>query len=367
MKRHNFRRWVGLTGVFGLLLGGVLTVAAQADPTNTPAPTRTPAITSTPAPTNTPEPTATMTATPKPRGTEMIVQISAGDDDVNESSGQFELNQQTIWIGNAEESTEQYLGLRFRRVNIPNASVIHSAHLEVYPIADAWIPLSYDLYAEAADNSAPFTDDNLPSQRELTSANVVHSSNVLWPGKVWYPLDDIADMLQEVIDRPGWQSGNSLTIIALGTEEGGAFGRKFFTAFEGGSAYAVRLVIDVTAPELPPTPLPTSTPLPTATPRATATLDPCEAVSMPVRLGVGDTGMVILSGTTPTTPVNVREAPSIEAERIGRLAQGVTFDVLEGPTCADGLNWFKVRYGEEDKEGWLAEGQNGLYFVEPVS
>lgn len=367
MKYLNFRRLVGIAGVVSLLLGGVFTVAAQADPTNTPPPTATPATTSTPAPTNTPVPTATMTSTPKPRGTEFIVQIVAGDDDVNESSGQFELNQQTVWIGNGEETTDQYLGFRFRNVNIPNASVIHSAHLEVFPITDSWIPLSYDLYAEAADDSKPFTDDNLPSQRELTTANVVHVSNVMWPGKLWYPLDDIADVLQEVIDRPGWESGNSLTIIALGTEEGGAFGRKFFAAYEGSPAYAVRLVIDVTAPELPPTPLPTSTPLPTATPRATATIDPCSTVEMPVRLGVGDTGMVILSSVTPTTPVNVREAPSIEAERIGRLAQGVTFEVVEGPTCADGLNWFKVRYGDDDTEGWLAEGQNGLYFVEPVS
>lgn len=374
MKQKQFRRLVGLLCAFGLLLGGVLTVAAQSTPTPTPSPTETSAETNTPAPTNTPEPTATMTPTVTPRGDEVIFQVAAGQDDVNESTGTFELDQQTAWVGNGGAIGEQYFGVRFTDVNIPAASIIHSAHLEVFAITDQWIPVSFDLYAEAADDSEPFSDDNLPSQRELTDASVIHESNTQWSGSTWYPLDDIADLVQEVIDRPGWQAGNSLTVIALGTEAGGEFGRKFFAAFEADPRVAVRLVVDVTPIELPPTrvpsitptPAPTRTPAPTTTPRATATDDPCTAVDMPVRLGVGDTGMVILSSVTPTTPVNVREAPSIEAERIGRLAQGVTFEVLEGPTCADGLTWFKVRYGEDDKEGWLAEGQDGLYFVEPV-
>ena len=372
LKGILFRPLVVSVCAAGLLLGGMLTAAAQADPTNTPVPTRTPVSTNTPEPSNTPEPTATMTPTATPRGDELMLQVASGENDVNESSGNFELNQQTVWVGNGGTVGEQYIAVRFTGVAIPPASVIHSARLEVFAVTDQWIPISYDLYGEAADDSEPFSDDSLPSQRELTTASVVHQSNTPWVSRTWYALDDMADVVQEVVDRPGWQAGNSLTIIGIGTADGGEFGRKFFAAYEASPDYAVRLVVDVTAPELPPTPLPTNTPLPTATraatstPIATATINPCNAVDLPVRLGVGDTGMVILNSASPTTPVNVREAPSINAERIGRLAQGVTFEVLEGPTCADGLTWFKVVYGDDDKEGWLAEGQDGLYFVEPA-
>lgn len=361
MNSRIFRLWVIALGTLALF-GGSLT-AAQ---TTTPSPTA--AVTTTPAPTNTPFPTATATPTPTPRGTEMVLQIASGQDDVNETSGRLELGQPTIWVGNAGATTEQYLALRFTDVAINPGALIHTAHLEVYATSSQWIPISFDLFAEAADDSAPLTDDAPPSQRARTATSVQHDSNVDWTAGVWYPFDDISEVVQEVIDRPGWQAGRSLTIIAIGTESGGDFGRKFFAAFEAGAALGVRLVVDVTPLEMPASVIPTTTPTQAVTPTlaATGTVDACAAVEMPIRLGVGDSGMVSLNDSAPTTPVNVRETPGVDGIRIGRLAQGVTFEVLEGPVCANGVVWFKVGYGD-DKEGWLAEGQDGLYFVEPTS
>ncbi len=361
MSFHKLPSIVGLICAVGLLLGGVLTTAAQS-----------PAASSTPLPSETPFPTETMTATPTPQGELLVLQITSGADDVNESSGKFDATQLGLWAGNGGATNGQYLGLRFTKVPIPPGSIIHAAHLEIYTPVDQWITLSYDIFAEASDNSEAFTAANPPSKRELTNAAADHESNDPWLGKSIYPLDEMGAVIQEVVSRPGWQIGNSLSVIAVGTEAGGEFGRKYFIAFEGDPKQAVRLVIDITAGKIPPTPTQTSTPEPTATlpptltPAATATTDPCGTVSLPSRLKVGQIGQVIINASAPTTPVNIRKAPTVDAERIGRLAPGVSFTVIDGPTCANNVAWFKVRYGDNNLEGWLAEGQNSLYFVEPA-
>jgi hypothetical protein len=100
--------------------------------------------------------------------------------------------------------------------------------------------------ADDAGDSATFSTGNLPSQRALTSQTVSHSSNVQWLANTWYSLDEIAGVVQEVVARADWQSGNSLSLILQGT--GSAFGRKFVTSFDGSPANAPRLVITYTVP-----------------------------------------------------------------------------------------------------------------------
>jgi hypothetical protein len=62
----------------------------------------------------------------------------------------------------------------------------------------------------------------------------------------------------------------------------------------------------------------------------------------------------------------VRESPGISFDRIGRVAPGQTFQVIEGPMCADDMAWFEIIYGISAIRGWVAEGRDGEYFVEPV-
>lgn len=89
---------------------------------------------------------------------------------------------------------------------------------------------------------------------------------------------------------------------------------------------------------------------------------PCDD-GLPPRLIIGQTGRV-LSGTA----VNVRPEPGTQLARIAVAAPGVTFDVIDGPSCADGFNWWQVIYsdGGEALTGWLAEGSpaSGDYWLE---
>ncbi|MBI5670896.1 MAG: PKD domain-containing protein, partial [Chloroflexi bacterium] len=271
-------------------------------PTGTPTatPTQTPTSTPTPTPTSTPPASTPQTVT---------FQINSGVNDVNEDGTSFNNSNSTIWIGNAASATASYAGLRFTNVTIPAGATINSAFLQVYSTQSQWITINLRLAADASDNSAAFSANSRPSQRPLTNQRVAHASNVLWNANTWYNLDDMSPVIQEVVSRPGWQSGNSLSVIIQGTSAG-SWARKFFRSFNGGATTAPRLIVTFTTsggtqgapavvlPEdgITPTPVvlptlvptstlaPTETPFvvtPTAVPTETATLPPTETPAPP--------------------------------------------------------------------------------------
>jgi hypothetical protein len=64
-------------------------------------------------------------------------------------------------------------------------------------------------------------------------------------------------------------------------------------------------------------------------------------------------------------PLNMRSQPGIASARADQLAAGATFLILDGPVCQDNLAWFLVR-SDAGNTGWVAEGDNSAYFVEPI-
>jgi len=55
------------------------------------------------------------------------------------------------------------------------------------------------------------------------------------------------------------------------------------------------------------------------------------------------------------TGLNIREAPSTKAKRLGRFGAGVLVTVVEGPVQADGYIWWRVDDGY-GRAGWVAGG-----------
>lgn len=97
---------------------------------------------------------------------------------------------------------------------------------------------------------------------------------------------------------------------------------------------------------------PIAIPTPTYVPGTNCTLSP--------RLTVGDAFAI-----TPGEPNNIRTAPSVNASRIGQMVALETGVVQEGPVCNDGYNWYRVSYASGT--GWTAEGENGVYWLNPVN
>jgi hypothetical protein len=82
---------------------------------------------------------------------------------------------------------------------------------------------------------------------------------------------------------------------------------------------------------------------------------------LPTRLVNGSVGRVIPGGAQN----NLRQQPDLTALKIGELAAGETFTVMDGPFCNGDIAWYLVGDGTTP-DGWTAEGVGGDYFLEPL-
>jgi hypothetical protein len=194
-----------------------------------------------------------ITVSPPAASATLTFQVASAADDVNEDGSAFTPDDPLIWIGTGASASGSYTGLRFTGVAIPPGATIAAAYVEFHNPQPAWITVGLELAAEAADDSAAFSSSSRPSQRPLTVERVQHNSDLHWQGGDWHALDDISAVLQEVVDRPGWHSGSSLSVILHGTDS--PFGRKYVSSYESDPAHAPRLVVRLLDPASVETPL----------------------------------------------------------------------------------------------------------------
>lgn len=117
-----------------------------------------------------------------------------------------------------------------------------------------------------------------------------------------------------------------------------------------------------------PATVPVATPIPTFTPAQAAATVPAATLegravctgAMNTRLRTGAQGRVRADGL----PVNVRAQATTASQRVTQLNPDETFAVIGGPECAQNYVWWQVRAG--DVTGWIAEGANGVYWIEPT-
>ena len=62
-------------------------------------------------------------------------------------------------------------------------------------------------------------------------------------------------------------------------------------------------------------------------------------------------------------PINLRARPSTDAEILLQIPAGQPFSVAAGPECVEGIVWWQAQAG--DRTGYVAEGQDGVYLVQP--
>jgi glucose/arabinose dehydrogenase len=194
---------------------------------------------------------ATYTAIPSVTQT-VTFQVSAGADDVYEEGAIFMPDDVDLWLGNGPPGVTSLTALRFAGVTIPGGVEIVSARLEVNSAETGWNQLSFEIAAEAVPNSLPFATTNLPSQRPLLPARTTHSSDEQWLTNSWYVVStDLAAMLQQVVNQPGWTAGNAASLIMRGV--GGAWARKHIASFETASTRAARIVVTYRTAPVGPT------------------------------------------------------------------------------------------------------------------
>jgi hypothetical protein len=321
-------------------------------PTLTPTPIVLPTATRT----STPTPTRTVlpTATPTPSGSDLLgtFQVASGADDVNEDGTTFTAGGSTVWIGNASSTTAGYTGVRFQGVIVPRGAVITSAHLDVYQPAASWISTSLVLRAEASGNSAAFSTTSKPSQRTLGTMSLTFSDGSQWLAGTWHSLGEMPAVVQEVVNRADWQSGNALSLVLKGS--GGTWARKFVTSYEGSAANAPRLTVTWRVATTPtPTRTVTSTPAPTTvptpptptfTPTLTATPSPTATYT-----------------ATPTATATATDTPSPTPTNTPTLTPTVTPSPTPTPPAWDVNGDYRVDVADVEAVDahWLETGPPG--------
>lgn len=209
--------------------------------------------------------------------TTLNLQVAASTDDANHNSittgsgrsvasGSMlaaDLTSVILSPGSHGANNEYSVGARFLNITIPQGTTITSATFGMTPQASYSSPgtISYLVSGQAADNAATFS-----SGANLQTSNRARTTAVSspWDQKTT-TVDvqntiDVTSVVQEIINRAGWVSGNALVIIVDTNTTTTSGEWQDYNSFDGAPAKAPTLTIvysggtpqTVTAVGIPP-------------------------------------------------------------------------------------------------------------------
>ncbi|WP_295878871.1 DNRLRE domain-containing protein [uncultured Thiohalocapsa sp.] len=179
--------------------------------------------------------------------------VAASDDDAEEGDdgpGVLDIASSDLELvedHEGEPDRRQTIGIRLTDVTIPEDAQILSAHLQ-FAVDEGdknSDPFAVTIWGEAADDPASYADTpyNI-SSRAKTTASVDWAGIPEWtvteeglPGGEHQRTPDLAAIVQEIVDRDGWQEGNAMAFIIQGQ------GQRTAESFDGNSALAPELVV----------------------------------------------------------------------------------------------------------------------------
>jgi hypothetical protein len=141
---------------------------------------------------------------------------------------------------------------RFAGVTIPkNATILH-AYLRVQAYVTGSGSSSFIIAGEAYDSTNPFNYTPYIGQRSLTSAQIAWSVPSAWAEDGVYDSPDIKTVVQELVNRAGWLSGNALAIQLRNAASAGGYQRVYsIESAASWGASPTRLIIEYEG-EAPP-------------------------------------------------------------------------------------------------------------------
>ncbi len=136
----------------------------------------------------------------------------------------------------------------FTDVAIAQGSTIDTAYLQCYAVSsDGTAAMKID--AHDADTGSPPTTFAEYGSRPRTDANVEWDPSA-WSAANWYDSDSIVSIIQEIVDREGWESGNDILIFCDNATGAGWGGSKDFLVWinDATPSNATKLVVTHTEP-----------------------------------------------------------------------------------------------------------------------
>jgi hypothetical protein len=173
------------------------------------------------------------------------LQVAAGSDDAEERPWGGVPLASTDLDMTLDSTYQQTVGLRFTGVTIPRGSTIQHASIQFQADETSSDATSLSIRGQAADQAPTFsnTDLNITSRPRTSTAVTWNPAPWLVKGQAGpdQQTPNLAAVIQEIVNRSGWASGNALVIIIDGQ------GKRVAEAFEGSAAGAPKLRIEYLA------------------------------------------------------------------------------------------------------------------------
>ncbi len=198
----------------------------------------------------------------------VTVRVSQSSDDAEE-----DLSDNSMYLGSSDLEIDlddwdfvgpQYVGMRFQNITVPVGATITSAKIQFHvDETHANVPVTITFTGQDIDDAPTFASSgsNLSNRTET-------SSSVVWAIPHWSSVSDegasqlsadLSNIVQEIVDRAGWASGNDIVIL-IRTQSGSGY--RTAESYDGESASAPEISItysqDSTPPSAPVVTQPTS-------------------------------------------------------------------------------------------------------------
>ncbi|RJQ54995.1 MAG: hypothetical protein C4530_16525 [Desulfobacteraceae bacterium] len=137
-------------------------------------------------------------------------------------------------------------GFHFKEVAVPQRAVILSANLNLHCLGFCDNDISIVYRGEAADDASPFTNEGHDlSLRPVTSVSTEERPDS-WITGSFNASPNLKDIIQEIVDRGGWQSGSSLNLFIFNSGSGSYRSAGVFEQGEENAAtLRIRFKVDV--------------------------------------------------------------------------------------------------------------------------
>jgi hypothetical protein len=159
--------------------------------------------------------------------------VGAYSDDAEEAlNGEVLLTSTDLeLINDSEWRGEQIVGLRFNGPDIPKGATVLNAYIQFRVDETSSETTSLRIAGEDVDHAATFRT----SAKDISS-RVRTEAEVVWTPATWTTVGeaglnqrtpDLSSIIYEIINRPGWTPGNSMTFLIAGT------GKRVAVAYDG--------------------------------------------------------------------------------------------------------------------------------------
>ncbi len=166
------------------------------------------------------------------------VAISNGNDDVEENgnTGGMYMNSTDIELVYDGSKGNQKIGLRFQGISIPQGATITDAYIQFTTDEVNSGSCNLTIKGEDVNSAGAFSTSSYNVSNRTTT-----SASVSWNPAAWNTIGQsgssqgtpqLKNIVQEIVDRSGWNSGNNMAFIITGT------GERTAESYEGSSSQA---------------------------------------------------------------------------------------------------------------------------------